>query len=51
MVFLSWSMCVHLSFSISPMRAPVSLSVWSSVAVFGLAADMRLSISVSVGMK
>jgi len=43
-------MCVHWSFSISPILAPVSLSSCRSVAVFGVPADIRVSISVSVGM-
>lgn len=51
MVLLSRSSCVHWSFSISPILAPVSLRVWSSVAVLGLADAIRLSISCSVGMK
>ena len=50
MVLLSLSMCVHCSFSISPILAPVSLSSCRSVAVLGEPADIRLSISVSVGM-
>jgi len=50
MVRLSWSMCVHCSFSISPILAPVSLSICRSVAVFVPADEIRLSISVSVGM-
>ena len=49
-VFRSWSMCVHCSFSISPILAPVSLSSCRSAAVFGLPADIRESISASVGM-
>ena len=35
----------------SPILAPVSLSVWSSAAVFGVAAAIRMSISASIGMK
>jgi len=34
----------------SPIRAAVSLMYWSSVAVFCLLAEIRLSISISVGM-
>ena len=50
MVFLCRSMCVHSSFGISPIRAPVSLSSCKSVAVLGEPAEIRLSISCSVGM-
>jgi len=50
MVFLSLSMCVHNSFSISPILAPVSLSSCRSVDVFRVPADISVSISVSVGM-
>jgi len=49
-VFLSVSMFVHLVFAISPILAPVSLSICSSVAVFSVPAAIRMSISASVGM-
>lgn len=49
-VFLSESMFTHLVFAISPILAPVSLSICSSVAVFSVPADIRMSISASVGM-
>jgi len=40
----------HLRNASSPMRAPVSLSVCSKQAVFGLPALIRVSSSSSVGM-
>ena len=44
-------MCFHSKNLISPILAPVSLSVWSSVAVLCVPAHaIRLSISASVGM-
>jgi len=43
-------MCIHLSFSSSPILAAVSLSVCRSVAVFGLPAVISVSSSCSVGM-
>jgi len=51
MALRSVSTCCHFKNSISPILAPVSLSVWSSAAVFGCPALIRLSISCSVGMK
>jgi len=50
MAFLSVSMSFHWIRVTSPIRAAVSLSVWSSAAVFGVAAAIMVSISASVGM-
>lgn len=43
-------MCIHCSVFISPMRAPVSLSVCSRVAVLSFPCAIRVSSSCSVGM-
>lgn len=52
MVFRLVSMSVHCKKSkISPILAPVSLSVCRAVAVFGVPAEIRLSNSFSVGIK
>ena len=49
-VFCSVDMSVHVSFVASEIRMPVSLSVWSSVAVRFPHDAISWSISVSVGM-
>ena len=49
-VCLCRSKSVHCVWSISPIRAPVSLSSCKSVAVLGAAPDIKASISCSVGM-
>jgi len=43
-------MFTHSVFVASPILAPVSLSSCRSVAVLGVPADIRVSISASVGM-
>jgi hypothetical protein len=48
---LAWKfMSVHLRLWASPMRAPVSLRIWSMVANLGLHDAISMSISFSVGM-
>lgn len=49
-VLLCVSMSVHLTRSISPILAPVSLSDCRRHAVFGLPALIRVSSSSSVGI-
>lgn len=47
----SWLMSVQARVKISPARAPVSLSICKNKAMCLLHAAIRLSISLSVGMK